>query len=315
MEKGIGIIGAGYMGQAHIRVLSEIAKKYSLKITFVVEPDINKGMDISAKYQLRYYQTLSEAIKNEENFIAFVSSPTSTHLDYIDELLSNGIEYIFVEKPLGSDINRAKEIFKKYGRNVLEKVMVGHIERFNPAFVEFKKIVKEESVLGDPISITSRRVGPFAGRIRDTGVILDLAIHDIDLSLSLFDNEPKGIDSYKYNVYSKEYEDSCFIILNYGKFLHFIEANRVTPYKERKAIFTGTKGIGIIDYMQQSLEVFTGLWKMERSVNKREPLAVEDEAFLNAVIKKEKVPVTFEDGIRSLEIALKALEIAKNNNK
>lgn len=310
----IGIIGAGYMGQAHARVVSEIAKKFGMKLGFVVEPIAEKASEVASKYQIKAYSNLNEALEKERNFIAIVASPTSTHIDIIDLLLSNGIEYILVEKPLGDDVERARELTRKYSNSTLEKVMVGHIERFNPAYLELKSTISE-GILGEPITFFSRRVGPYVGRILDVGVILDLAIHDIDISIDLFGKVPSKIHSYAYNVYSQKHEDSCLIVLNYVRFLHIIEANRITPYKERKAIYTGTRGVGVLDFIQQTLDVYTGSWKMERVIAKKEPLLLEDEAFLRAVSNRVKVPITYYDGLRNLEIAMKAMHNTANHSK
>lgn len=309
----LGIIGAGYMGQAHARVLNELAPKYGHTLSFIVEPDEVRAKTVSSKLGVKWYRNVSEMLKEEGNrVIVFISSPTNTHLDLIEELLEAGIEYIFVEKPLGEDVKKAERIASKYPRSSLEKIMVGHIERFNPAYIELKKTINE-GVLGNLITLNSRRVGPFTVRITDVGVVLDLAIHDIDLSIDIAGRAPEKIISFYYYRYSTEHEDSCYIIFDYGTHIHTIEANRVTPFKERKAIITGTNGVAQIDFIQQTLEVYTGTWKMERIVQKKEPLMIEDEEFLKAVRAGERVPVTFFDGLRNLQIANKVLEEGKSN--
>ncbi|MEM3284964.1 MAG: Gfo/Idh/MocA family oxidoreductase [Fervidicoccaceae archaeon] len=311
----LGIIGAGYMGQAHARVLNEIAPKFGHSLSFIVEPDEQKAKMVSSKFGVGFYKDIDEAIRSEGNdVIPVVASPTFTHLEILEKLIESGIEYIFVEKPLGDDVQKAKELAGKYPKSILEKVMVGHIERFNPAYQELKNAIAE-GVLGNIISITSRRVGPFVARISDVGVVLDLAIHDIDLSIDLAGKTPEKVYSFYYYRYSKDHEDSCFILLDYDTHIHSIEANRVTPYKERKAIITGTNGVAQLDFMQQSLEVYTGKWKMERMIQKREPLTIEDEAFLSSVASGSRVPITFFDGLKNLEIAHKALENGKNKRK
>ncbi|MFP3268008.1 MAG: Gfo/Idh/MocA family oxidoreductase [Desulfurococcales archaeon] len=309
----LGIVGAGYMGQAHARILSELANKYGHTLSFVVEPDEAKGKATSAKYGLKWYKSVEELLSEEgSGIVPFIASPTSTHLDMIDAFLSNGVEYIFVEKPLGDDLKKAEEISRKYSTSSLEKVMVGHIERFNPAYIELKKALYEDA-LGSLITVTSRRVGPFAVRIADVGVILDLAIHDIDLSIDLAGRLPERIISFYYYRYSTNHEDSCYIMFDYGSHIHTIEANRITPYKERKTILTGTNAVAQLDFIQQSLEVYTGKWKMERIVLKKEPLAVEDEEFLKSITSGNKAPLTYFEGLRNLQIAYRVLEEGKGN--
>jgi len=310
----LGIIGAGYMGQAHARVLSEIGPKYGHTLSFVVEPDEQRGKAVASKYGIKWYRSLDELLKSEnEKFIPFISSPTSTHLEILEKLLDAGLDYMFIEKPLGDDVKRAEAIASRYPRSLLEKIMIGHIERFNPAYLELKEVLSE-GILGSLITVNSRRVGPFTVRIVDVGVVLDLAIHDIDLSLDLAGGRaPEKILSFVYYRYSDKHEDSCYILFDYGSHIHTIEANRVTPYKERKAIITGTNGVAQLDFMQQTLEIYTGKWKMERMIQKKEPLMVEDEEFLKAVSTQNKAPVSFLEGLRNLRIAFEILEKKKRN--
>ena len=311
----LGIVGAGYMGQAHARVLRELAPKYGFALSFVVEPDESKGREIASKLGINWYRNIDEMLKIESNeIVPFISSPTNTHLELIEKLLEAGVEYLFVEKPLGENLVKAEKIAKKFSRSTLEKIMVGHIERFNPAYKELKKAITED-VLGNLITLNSRRVGPFTARITDVGVVFDLAIHDIDLSIDLSGKIPEKIISFYYYRYSADHEDSCYIIFDYSTHIHTIEANRITPYKERKAIITGTKGVAQLDFIQQTLEVYTGTWKMERMILKKEPLMVEDEEFLMAVRNKDKVPITFFEGLRNIQIAYKVLEEGKGRQQ
>ncbi len=307
----IGIIGAGYMGRAHARVIAQLSSKYNTAITAVVDPSKDNAYKIIEGYGGKYYPSIEQALQSKSFDIAVVASPTSTHLDIITSLLENNIEYILVEKPLGNSLEKAYEIMKKYPSNILSKIMVGHIERFNPVFQEFIDVYND-GVIGDIITVSSRRVGPFVPRIQDAGVVLDLAIHDIDLSRALAKREPIKIISFTYKRFNQEYEDSCFIILDYETHVYSIEANRITPYKERKAIVTGTDGVAQIDFISQELEVYTGSWKMNRVIMKKEPLLLEDEAFLKSIKEEKEVPVPFVEGLKSLELAYKALE---NGNK
>ncbi len=313
MRLSIIVVGAGYMGRAHCRVLSSLKDEYGVEIGAVVDPVLERAEAAAKRFGGRAYASLEDALSNASYDAGVVASPTSTHLEVTEKLIREGVRYVLVEKPLASSLEEAREFASKHA-GILDRIMVGHIERFNKGFRALLDSYRK-GLLGDIVSISARRVGPFTGRIRDAGVILDLAIHDIDLIRTLCGEEPRAVLAYTYNIYSKEYEDSAHIILEFDKYVAHIEANRVTPFKERRCIVTGTKGVAQLDFIQQSLNLYTGEWRMERMLVWEEPLLVEDKEFIKSVIEEAPVPIPYQEGLRALEIAWKAMESSKRGER
>ena len=312
-KQRIMLIGAGYMGRAHARVLNKISKDHDISLEIIVDPVKKNAEKIINEYGGIYYPSVNEAfIKEEKIDAAIVSSSTNTHLPILNELLENNVEYILVEKPLGDSLAEAYDIQARYGEERLAKVMVGHIERFNPAFKAFLECFKE-GFIGEIITAISRRVGPYTPRITDVGVVLDLAIHDIDLSLSITKKKPHRVYAFAFRKYNEKFEDSALILLDYGRYIHSIEANRITPYKERTMIITGSKGVARIDFIAQELSLFTGKWLMKRNISWTEPLLLEDAFFIEKLMKNERVQPNYMDGLISLELAFKALSAANKD--
>ncbi len=301
------LVGAGYMGRAHARVLSNLGKKYDIKLEAIVDPVRENAVKVASEYGGKVYSSLEEALEEELFDAAIVASPTKTHLNILEKLLDNGIEYLFVEKPLGSSLEEAERVSSKYPYKRLSKIMVGHIERFNPAFTSLLESL-ESGELGELITIISRRVGPYTPRIKDTGVILDLAIHDIDLSLLMIGRTPSRLYSFVYSRHDGIHEDSALILLDYEDIVHSIEANRITPYKERKMIVTASKGVVRLDFIEQEMSFYTGKWVMKRQISWKEPLLLEDEYFVIKALRGEEVKPNYMDGYMSLKIAFEAMK-------
>ncbi|MEM0101459.1 MAG: Gfo/Idh/MocA family oxidoreductase, partial [Candidatus Methanomethyliaceae archaeon] len=208
-------------------------------------------------------------------------------------------------KPITKTIEEAKELIKlaeKYG----VKLMVGHIERFNPAVIKMKEIIDKE-MLGKILVINARRVGPFPPKNIDTGIIIDLAIHDIDILRYVYGKEPLKVYS-KYGSIKSNYEDYAVILLDFDEGVGCIETNWFTPHKIRTIVVTGTEGILFLDYIEQSIVIYNSQWKIEPKINKEEPLKLELEHFIKC-IKENKEPITSgEEGLKNLMVAYRALE-------
>jgi len=182
-------------------------------------------------------------------------------------------------------------------------LMVGHIERFNPAVQKLVQIIGE-GVLGDLVVLSSRRVGPFVPRVKDIGITMDVASHDIDIARYLTNSEPIKVLAKSINVKNKK-GDCAIMILDFGRVTASIEVNWFTPHKVRSLVVTGTEGIAYADYIEQSVTIFNSSWKMEPKIEKSEPLSMELRHFLECVERKKEPLISGEDGLRTLEIALK----------
>lgn len=214
--------------------------------------------------------------------------------------------------------------------------MVGHIERFNPAILKLKELIKN-SHLGEIISLSTTRVGPYLPRIRDAGVIVDNAIHDIDVMRFLTE---KNVNRVFARIGSKKtrFDDYASILMEFeDNVLGTIEVNRLTPTKIRNLSVTCTDGFAMVDYISQDISIYGGILDTNYSdyeelvfkfgnpeigkpkVERQEPLKLELQHFIDCA-KYEKQPlVDAYEGYENLKIAIRALDSAKqsleNNNR
>ena len=292
----VGVVGAGAMGRHHVRVYSELG----YEIAGIA--DINDGARSLAKeYKTDFYSDYKELIGHVD--AVSIAVPTSQHSKIASEFINAGV-HCLVEKPIAANLEEAKEMVKEAEKNDV-KLMVGHIERFNPAVLKLKEII-DNGTLGELMIISTRRVGLFPPRITDVGIIIDFATHDIDVIRYFIGKEP--MDTYsKFGRFKHEKEDHAIIILDFGNTITSIEVNWFTPYKVRKLVATGSEGIAYLDYISQDVTIHTSEWDMIPKINKREPLKVELKHFLDC-IKEDKEPlVNGIEGLKVLEIALKAM--------
>ena len=153
-------------------------------------------------------------------------------------------------------------------------------------------------------------MGPLPPRIKDVGVIIDLAVHDIDIIRYITGKEIKEVYAKARNtIHPEGVEDAAIILLTLENNTHtIIETNWLTPYKLRKLTVTGTQAIAELDYIQQTLTIYKKDRKIEILIEKEEPLKRELKHFIKCIRTGQKPLVTGEDGLQALIIATKALK-------
>jgi UDP-N-acetylglucosamine 3-dehydrogenase len=239
------------------------------------------------------------------------------------DVINNGTN-LLVEKPIAGNVHEAEEIVslaKKEG----VKLAVGHIERFNPAVQELKKLI-DNGKLGDITSILARRVGLFPPRIKDANVVIDIAVHDIDVFRYLLGKEPEVVHAAGGKALINDREDYADIFMKYNGTNGFIEVNWLTPVKIRVLNVTGTKGYAQLNYISQDLRLYESAYsktydefgefvlqlgnprEIPVSVKKQEPLKLELEDFVESIKKDRQPLVTGDDGLQVLKIAARVME-------
>lgn len=214
-----------------------------------------------------------------------------------------------VEKPIADTVPNAKEIINSCQQNRV-KLMVGHIERFNPVISTIKDAVKDEEI----ISIDIARLGPLPPRIRDVGILVDLAVHDIDIIRYITGSEFVSVHGMTSRVMSHN-EDTAMISLKTANgVLCHISTNWLTPFKVRE-ISIATRERFLKGWLIDKRLCEYRKWQEDNSyvvkelrVPQDEPLKLELEAFVNAITNDTEPPVTGEDGLKALEIAVQCLE-------
>lgn len=243
------VIGAGVMGGHHCRVYSQISN-------FRAIADVNqdKGRELASKYHAQFYRDYREMIAKENIDALSIAVPTPLHTDVAIFCLQNKIP-IMIEKPIADNIAQAKKIISTARKNNIF-IMIGHIERFNSAVIKLKLMLKQH-ILGEIISLNALRVGMNPPRAMDSDVVLDLAIHDIDIFNFLLDEYPTTQFITRQKVTQLHQSDCASIILKYKKCTGIIQTNWITPIKKRVLYVTGTKGFVELDYVKQKITLYT----------------------------------------------------------
>ena len=255
-----------------------------------------------------------------------IAVPNFLHKEVALACIARGLN-ILVEKPIAATIADAQEIINKAKeRGVI--LQVGHIERFNPAVQKLKEII-QQGKLGEISSIIARRVGTVPVQVRDANVIVDLAVHDIDIINYLYESFPEEINGNLGKSIIEKREDYADIFLKYGKRSAFIQVNWLTPIKIRNLSVTGSKGYAELNYITQELVFYESNYtkeivdeygdyvikfglpnKIQIGIENTEPLFLELNSFVYCVKNKVAPLVTGEMGLNALKIAL---EVMKKN--
>ena len=292
----VGVVGIGAMGQHHARIYSQL----SCELVGVADTNAERAKEIAEKYQIKYYCDYKELIGNVD--AVSIAVPTSLHRKVAMDFLKNGV-HCLVEKPIAVNLKQADDMIKEAeSQNV--NLAIGHIERFNPAVVKLKQII-DAGTLGKLLIISTRRVGPSASRIRDVGIVIDSATHDIGVIKYLVNKEPSIVFS-RVGSLKHAKEDHAVIVLDFKDIAACIEVNWFTPQKIRTLVATGSEGIAYLDYIEQTLNILNSHGTMVADIAKAEPLKLELEDFLNSISNKRQPAVNGVEGKAILNIALQS---------
>lgn len=296
----MGVIGVGAMGYNHARVYYRLEEANLVAVSDVSERTLNK---VCEKYDAKGYSDYEDLLKDPEIEVVSVCVPTTHHHDVVMKAIEYG-KHVLVEKPIAFSLEEAEEMIAA----AKEKGVIlgtGHVERFNPAVQKAKELI-ENDVIGDVVSASAKRVGPFPPRIKDVGVCIDLAIHDLDVMYYLFNEDVEQVYGTMSSILDKtDFEDHAEIMVSFTNATGILEVNWLTPYKRREIEITGTDGIISVDYIEQSIEVF-GKFAQDINIKHEEPLKEELKSFLEAVDEGKDPVITGEDGLNALKMVIAA---------
>lgn len=297
----VGVIGTGNMGKNHPRVYSELGAE----LVGFADTDLGKAKELAEQYKTKAYSDYEELLSHGLDAVS-IAVPTSSHKMVALSAIRKGIN-LLIEKPIADSMQSAQEITAA-ARDSGVKLMVGHIERFNPAVRKLKQII-DEGILGKLVLISARRVGPFVPRISDVGIIVDVATHDIDVIRYL-----TGIEYTSVFARSTRYRnvkgDAAVILIGFEDVSASIEVNWYTPYKVRTLTVTGTEGIAYLDYLKQEIEIHKVEVNMTPKIEKEEPLKLELGHFLECIELNKEPLVNGDDAVKVLEIATRAEQVS-----
>jgi len=308
----VGVIGLGAMGKNHIRVLSQMQQ-----VQEILAYDITNGL-IPEEGKIRLMVSIDELALATPSYVV-VALPTQFHSEAATFLADRQIPTL-LEKPVAPTLHEAEDIALAFSRNNT-LCAVGHVERFNPSLRALKQKINE-GVIGKPLQISTRRVGPFPRRVNDVGVVLDLASHDIDLVGWITGEDYDCLSSLTTSPLPGKHED---MLLAMGKLKNGMlvshEVNWLTPSKARQTVVLGEEGMLVADSLRAELRLFKhgdtgserGMFSNFRGVTEgeeirfvipvREPLLQEHEAMMQEIEKPGSTEIcSLSDGLHVMRI-------------
>ncbi|HEX7347860.1 MAG TPA: Gfo/Idh/MocA family oxidoreductase [Candidatus Limnocylindrales bacterium] len=290
----IGVVGTGYLGRLHARVLTEIP---SATVVGIVEPDDACAAEVCEKLDLRRFESVGALAKEID--CAVVATPTTTHFDVATELLEAGRD-VLIEKPItptAGEARRLIDLAASRGRII----QVGHVERYNPA------ITAVVPHLHGIRYFEAERLGVFVGRSLDVDVLLDLMIHDLNLVLSLLQQPVVDIRAVGVPVLTDKVDITNVRLELANGAVANLTASRVSQERVRKQRFFGSDSYISVDTKEQEVKGYRLAGKsiepLQVEVEKKEPLRAELEAFLGCVRDRSRPIVAGEDGLEAVELA------------
>jgi predicted dehydrogenase len=307
------VIGLGSMGANHARVFAELP---GVELVGVADADPERVAKATGGRSLPGFPDTGRLLAETHPDLVSVVVPTGLHEAVAMEVIEAGAS-LLVEKPIAATLDSAMRISSAAeSRGVV--LTVGHIERFNPAVQELKARLKAGQG-GRVLQLRARRVGPFPHRIRDVGVIHDLAPHDIDIMRYLLDDEVDRVYAEARRHINTENEDLVAGMLHFHDgAIGVLDINWLTPTKERTLTVLCEKGMFAADYAAQTLAFYENFAASAREgaiasvtegpmtrypIASREPLRVELEAFRDAVRDHTAPRVGAHDGMVALAVA------------
>ncbi len=319
----VGVLGAGHLGKIHLRLLNQ-SPKYNL-IGFY-DADLINGKKVAEEFGYTYFDNINELIDNVD--VIDIVTPTLSHFECGKKAIEKG-RHIFIEKPITNTLEEAESLVKLAKDNNV-KGQVGHVERFNPAFIAVKENIQE------PMFIETHRLAEFNPRGTDVPVVLDLMIHDIDAILSVVKSEVKQINASGVSVISQspdianarlEFENGCVANLT---------ASRISLKNMRKSRFFQKDAYISVDFLEKKVEVVKmkdapekvgdfdmvlqnaeGVKKQiyfeNPSIEENNAILDELESFANAINQNTTPIVTLEQGTKALEVALRIIAAFDTN--
>lgn len=328
-----GVVGLGMMGRHHARIYGQLP---GVDLTAVADPDPEALQRVTRGRLTRGYADAGTMFEEEDLDLVSIVVPTSLHARMTIAALERGVN-VLVEKPIAGDRAEAEAMIET-ARRVGRILTVGHIERFNPAIRELRSRL-QAGALGRVFQIRASRLGPFPSHIRDVGVVVDLATHDLDVMRYLLGSDPVRLSAETERRVHTAHEDLfCGLIKFDNGVVGLMDVNWLTPTKKREVSVTGERGMFVADYINQDLYFYrnrgsTLTWEnrgpdedlplivsvaegeMERVyLPKAEPLGVELGEFARAVRDGAPAPVDPRDAMIALLLARKMMEAAETGS-
>ena len=300
MTVRIGIVGTGYLGRLHARIATEIPEARAVGF---VEADDACAAEVESSLELKRYDSVGALAKDVD--CAIVATPTTTHFAVASELLEAGVD-VMVEKPITATVDEAQRLID-LAASKSRILQVGHVERYNPAIVAIAEMARNARYF------VAERLGVFVPRSLDVDVLLDLMIHDLNLVLSLWRQKVVQIHALGVPVLTDKVDIANVRLELENGAVANITASRVSQDRVRKQRFFGSDVYISVDTKEQEVKGYRlagakDIRPLDLSVEKKEPLRAEQEAFLACVRDRTRPIVAGEDGRDAVDLALRVGE-------
>ena len=311
------VIGVGAMGRNHARVYNEMPE---VELAAVADLDLALAQEAGRLYGSRAYTDYRAMLEEIQPAVVSVVVPTQAHCQVTLDALEAGC-HVLVEKPIAATLEEGHRMIERAA--ALDRVLaVGHIERYNPAIIELKRRL-DNGELGHIFQIHARRLGPFPARVRDVGVVVDLATHDLDIMRYLTGQEVRRLYAEMEREIHTAHEDLFSGLVRFEDgVVGVLNINWLTPTKVREITVTGQRGMFLANLLTQDLYFYEneeagGLdWShlsllrgvsegqmVRLRLHRREPLRAELETLVAAARGERAAIVSGEDGLAVLELA------------
>ncbi len=308
----VAVIGLGNMGQHHAKAYTKLP---SVNFVAACDPNIERFKAIQKEDTTRYFDNLDEMLLECKIDALSICVPTFAHYDIAKKCIDHGIA-VLVEKPIAESVDQAKRLVQ-YSKEKNVLLTVGHIERFNPAILKAKEYISSGK-LGSVHAIQCKRYGPFPKQIKDADVLVDVAVHDIDIVQFLVDSKLTNSTIFTQNIHCEDRADYGHLMLQFGeKLMVNIHVSWALPFKHREVEIVGDKGIALIDCINQSMTYFPVQVEkgpdyvslpiteaQEVDIEKKEPIIEECKAFADAVQNNMAPFICPEQATEALSLAL-----------
>ncbi|MCF8227548.1 MAG: Gfo/Idh/MocA family oxidoreductase [Bacteroidales bacterium] len=316
----IGVLGAGHLGKIHIKCIKAIA---DYELSGFYDSDEENARKVEEEFGIKRFKSLEDLIDTVD--VVDIVTPTISHFDCASRALKK-FKNVFIEKPIVTTPAEARELIE-IANEANVKVQVGHVERFNPAFMHARESIS------NPLFIETHRLAMFNPRGTDVPVILDLMIHDIDIVLSVVNSNIKKISASGVSVVSEtpdisnariEFDNGCVANLT---------ASRISLKNMRKSRFFQRDAYISVDFLEKSVEVVRmqdidrepedpmamvldlGEGKSKKlisidkpEVNQINAIQTELKSFYESIVNNTTPPVTINDGYNALDVAYKIID-------
>lgn len=323
----IAVIGAGRMGAFHIETLEKIE---AAELVAVAEPNESLARERIGRRPITWFADHRDLLQREDIDAVCVCTPSNRHAAVALDAIAAG-KHVFVEKPIATTLEDGLRVTAA-AREAGVKLMVGHIERFNPAVAKLAELIAEGRI-GKVFRIHATRVGPLPTRILDAGVTIDLATHDLDIMQFVLGRAITSIYAEGNRFMHPSQEDMISCLLRFGVDgpMGLLDVNWLTPEKRRELVVIGDAGMLSASYLTQDVwftesTIATTAWDelarvrgdaegaaVRFGLRRVEPLKAELEAFAYCVLEDTVEPVTAHDGCRALAAALAVRDSAANS--